>query len=331
MKKTIAIAALALQTMDSANAQVPQNVLVEHFTNTWCSVCASRNPGFYTNLNRYPQVLHIAYHPSSPYVSCPLSMHNPTENDARTNFYGLYGSTPRFAIGGTALSISTNVNDSTIYTSQLGKTTSFALNVSLTPVGTDSLQARVAIVKADTSSLTGLTLYGAVVEELLTFAARNGENNHHDVFRKAIWGSAPVAVTAPSAVGDSVVYTKRIAYNALWTKNQLYAMAILQQPDKKIVQANRSTNLPATSSVPAMQQSRAISLYPNPATGKLYLQGATTLPVTIQIVDMKGAVALTTTITATTQAIDISLLSNGTYIARINDGNHLTEQKIIKN
>ena len=35
----------------NAEAQVPKKVIVEHFTNTLCSVCASRNPGFYSNLN----------------------------------------------------------------------------------------------------------------------------------------------------------------------------------------------------------------------------------------------------------------------------------------
>ena len=88
-------------------------MLVEHFTNTYCSVCASKNHGFYANLWRYPQVWHVAYHPSSPYAACPLSMANVPENDARTNYYGVYGGTPRLVIQG-AVVTSTNYADSAI-------------------------------------------------------------------------------------------------------------------------------------------------------------------------------------------------------------------------
>ena len=81
-------------------AQVEQKVIIEHFTNTRCGICASRNPAFYQTLAYYPQALHIAYHPSSPYSSCAFNMHNSSENDQRTYFYNIYGGTPRAVIQG---------------------------------------------------------------------------------------------------------------------------------------------------------------------------------------------------------------------------------------
>tara|TARA_B110000285_G_C15096412_1_gene602244 strand:+ start:1583 stop:1825 length:243 start_codon:yes stop_codon:yes gene_type:complete len=77
---------------------VVKKVLVEHFTYTRCSVCASRNTGFITNLNAQSDVVHISYHPSSPYSNCQFNQYNLQENDDRTKYYGVFGSTPRLVI-----------------------------------------------------------------------------------------------------------------------------------------------------------------------------------------------------------------------------------------
>lgn len=100
-------------------AQVPRNIIVEHFTNTKCSVCASRNPGFQTNLNAHPDVRQISIHPSSPYSTCLLSQQNTVDNDARTNYYGVYGGTPRLVINGTVISASVNYICFTMLTLQI--------------------------------------------------------------------------------------------------------------------------------------------------------------------------------------------------------------------
>jgi hypothetical protein len=84
--------------------QIPKAVIAEHFTNTWCSICASRNPGLLSNLNSFPQLIHIAYYPSSPHAGCPLTMHNPVEANARTNYYGIYGGIPQLVVGGSVVS-----------------------------------------------------------------------------------------------------------------------------------------------------------------------------------------------------------------------------------
>src|SRR5260221_7207968 len=76
-------------------AQVAKKIIVEHFTNTDCSICAALDPGFYANLNAHPGVLHLSIHPSAPYPNGLLYKQNATANDARTNYYGVYGSTPR--------------------------------------------------------------------------------------------------------------------------------------------------------------------------------------------------------------------------------------------
>jgi hypothetical protein len=108
MKTSLKIFSILFFVSSITLAQVPKKVVVEHFTNTRCSVCASRNPGFYNNYKTQAGVIHLAIHPSSPYAACVLSQHNPVENDARTNYYGVYGGTPVLVIQGVVISTSAN-------------------------------------------------------------------------------------------------------------------------------------------------------------------------------------------------------------------------------
>src|SRR5580765_1346486 len=108
---------------------VPRTTVVEHFTNTFCSVCASRNPGFYSNLAAFPDVLHISIYPSAPYPACPFNQMNKAEQDARANYYGVLGATPRLVINGTPISANTQYTDPAIFGA--GQTSDFAMYVRL--------------------------------------------------------------------------------------------------------------------------------------------------------------------------------------------------------
>jgi len=104
-------------TANEMLAQVPKKIMVELFTNTRCGICSSKNPQFFTNLDNLnnPNIFHIAYHPSSPYSNCLFSMHNPSENDGRTNYYNNYGSTPKLVIQGEKVPGSTSFGSATMF------------------------------------------------------------------------------------------------------------------------------------------------------------------------------------------------------------------------
>lgn len=307
--------------------QVPRAVLAEHFTNTFCSVCAARNPGLLANLANYPQVLHLSYYPSAPYPACPLNAYNKPENDARTHFYGVYGGTPQLLMNGTH--ITTPYTDPALFTSRFGQTTSFDLRVSITPAA-DSMLVKVVVKKVDTSSLTALQLYGAVAEDTLAFTAGNGETMHTDVFRKSLWGTTSLSITAPAAVGDSPVYTKMVAIDPLWARSRVYAIAILQRPDKQVEQAARSAKA-LTSSVPVVAAcpSHSVCIYPNPASDRLYVGGEYGTA-TARIFDERGALKKMVHIDKQVQFIDISSLRAGLYFFVLNDGAHVVRERFVK-
>lgn len=312
---------------NTAAQQIPRTVVAEHFTNTYCSICASRNPGLFANLNNFPQVLHVAYYPSAPYASCPLSMHNSPESDARTNYYGAYGSTPRLFICGNQVS---SFTPPSIYTSQLSVTTSFALTTSVALKGTDSISVQVTVKKVDTSSLTSLELYSAALEDTLFFTANNGETKHYNVFRKSFWGTTSLNIMTPAAVGDSAVYVKTIARNAAWNINRMYAIAILQKADKGLVQASRSANVSgAATAANGVTQLPAIKLYPNPATTKIFIEGHKDATAVV-ITDAAGRVVKHTTIDKADNSIDVSSLERGSYFFKISDGKTTRAVRFIK-
>ncbi|MBK9735206.1 MAG: hypothetical protein IPO92_09670 [Saprospiraceae bacterium] len=197
MLKKIIFTCLVLGIGNIPNAQVvTKKILVEHFTNTKCSICASRNPGFYSALAQNPDVLHIAYHPSSPYNTCLFSTQNKAENDARTKYYDLFGGTPTFTINGIEKS-SSEVQSSNIYNAFKNQTSPLSVKMNLFPAGSDSIGVTVVITSVAEHSLTNLTLYVALTEDSVFYNAPNGEKVHYDVFRKSFTGDNPSAFIAP--------------------------------------------------------------------------------------------------------------------------------------
>jgi hypothetical protein len=226
----------------SSNAQVPKKVIVEHFTNTVCSICAANNPGFYTNLNKQKGVIHLAVHPSSPYASCILNKQNVTENDARTNYYGVYGSTPRLVIQGVVISSNANYSSAAIFTPYLGQTSPASIKIYQHKYGTDSIRTRVVIRTEAMHALTNLKLCVFLAEDTIFYNSPNGETKHFDVFRKSLTGITGIAITLPSTVGDSVVYIKSSPSNASWNFPRIYTLAILQDGTTKAVVQSESVS-----------------------------------------------------------------------------------------
>lgn len=259
--------ALGLQ---SIQAQVPKNTLVEHFTNTRCSICGSRNPGFYQNLSQHPQVMHIAYHPSAPYKACILNQHNTAENDARTNYYGVYGATPRLIISGKVIPSFTDYDDAALFQPFMNQLSDFDLKTNISRLHADSVTIRVTLTIADTHQVNNLRLYVAVAEQELRYAAPNGEQLHHDVFRKV---ALEMSFTPLSQKGDSVTWTSTIWRHPAWNLAELYPIAIINNDaTKEVLQAAAGDKLGFQTGVfEPDEYAKQVQVFPNPVHNRLYL------------------------------------------------------------
>lgn len=275
MKSILQIILLSIIFTLSLNAQVPRKVIVEHFTNTKCPICKNRNPGFYANLSTQPGILHLAVHPSSPYSSCILSQQNQPDNDDRTKFYGVYGSTPRLVLQGTAIPSNADYNSSALFAPYLNKTSPIQLTILQTKYASDSIHVKIKIKAVADNTLGSLKLFGALAEDTIFYASPNGEKEHYDVYRKSLFGSTGITVSVPGVSGNEIVYEVTSPSNALWVFSRIYVLALLQDPvTKEVIQAeatNPSDN-DITTGTKFNEIELAAKVYPNPARSILNIE-----------------------------------------------------------
>lgn len=324
MKNYLAgIAMLAVSITGSA--QVAQKIITEHFTNTRCSVCGSRNPGLVGNFTSNKDVLHVAIHPSSPYSSCILNKHNVSENDGRTRFYSIYGSTPKIVINGEVKSAGTNFGSSTLFDDYKNKTTEISLEVAATK--TDSTIKIEVTAKAAISNTLGTQKIAVfLVEDTVFYNAPNGEKQHLNVFRKSLTAVEGDDIALP--VDKDKTVTKSYSYKAdsEWELNRMRAIVIIQNSaDKSLIQAEQSNNVSAAvvapSSVTEIKSVNSLVLFPNPTEGKVHLVGINTEPFSYKIFNVSGE--LVEQGSASNKSIDASSIEFGLYTVLIEQNEQL--------
>ncbi len=269
MKKKILFTGLILLAI-SAQAQVARRNIVEHFTNTNCGICAGANPNVFSAIAANAGTLHISFHPSSPYASCVISMSNPVENDGRTNFYNIYGGTPRIVANGVSTSVSAL---NTTLGNLANGTTNFDVQATQTLVGTDSVSVTVQITKVAADTSTTAILFAGAKQDTLNQLTGNGESVHRNVFRKALTNIVGNTVTLPSAVGASTDYTFGYKIASSWPLTRMQTIAILQTSTKQLIQAAESNKLApgVPTSVNTLQNKSSAVIYPNPAHNEIII------------------------------------------------------------
>ena len=312
MKKTVYLILLALMSM-RLHAQTNQRSIVEHFTNSWCSVCASKNPALYSLLDQHQDVIHIAYHPSRPYPGCIFSMHNMAENDARKNFYGIYGSTPRVVVNGSVIPIQSPTIKPTDLDAHLGLYSAFRINVMQERDGIDSINVKTTISKIDTNPSNMLDLYVQLAEKKINYASPNGESVHHDVFRASLYFGSISLMN----MGDSLTINRKYAYHPDWEKDEMIAISFIQdQATKVILQAEESNlleDLPAT--IFENEENDFMLVYPNPASHFIYLKPELLNGYeNIAFINTQGEIVLNSQVN---DRLNIETLSRGVYILKL--------------
>jgi hypothetical protein len=314
MKKNIKniLSLLMIASFQNLSAQqIPLKSVVEHFTNTKCSICASRNPDFFTNYNSTTNIMYLSIHPSSPYSTCFLSQQNKVNNDARTNYYGVYGGTPRLAINGSVISGSADYSSASLFAPYTGLKSSFKINAKHKIVG-DSIEIRTVILKLDTSYLKSATLFLGVIEDTIFQNGGNGESKHFNVLRK----SESAIINLPNIINDSIIYIKRVFTNSIWSKKRIFSISLLQNTvNKKLIQSERSTLEKAVNtSIFKLNTIDNISVYPNPTNNYLYINSDLNLD--FKLFSMNGQEILNGKVN-NNEPISIVELTNGIYFLKV--------------
>jgi hypothetical protein len=312
---------------------VVKNIIVEHFTNTRCGICANRNPAFYNALHQNPDVIHIAYHPSAPYSSCLFSTQNKVQNDARTRFYNIFGSTPRFIINGDERS-GNQVANTMVYEEFKNETTPVDLRVNIAKAGSEDIEISFGVnIKSD-NTIGNVNYFIALVEDTVFYDAPNGEKEHYDVFRKSHSNEVLPTFMIPQHAGNEYNFTTKIKTESFWDLSRIYAIVILTDNNKKVVQAAKSPlynpNI-FSSTKNESELENNITIYPNPVQNELFFTSK--YRESIQKVTIKNQVGqnlFELHPKDNPSFINTDFLTPGTYFLEVTFQNKKTVQKFIK-
>lgn len=328
MRKTLLLAFsfIICQTM---TAQVSKKVVVEHFTNSRCGICAFRNPQLFENLDNHPEVLHLATHPSAPYSNCVLHQHNPSENDARTNFYGVYGGTPRIVIQGEVYNGS-DYNNEELFTPYEGASSPASINIQQSKTA-DMIEALITVQTEEVHSLGDLSLYVVLAEDTLFYESPNGEDLHFNVFRKALSEGDGFPVALPAELTGEVTFSVSSEMHEDWVADRIYVMAILQDATtKEVIQAEAvspSLNMTITGTTDLPELAN-VSVFPNPASDQLLVKIDDAAPSTARLIDISGKLIQEKAFT-TQVNFDVTQLLNGTYLLELQNANGKSVRKVV--
>ena len=319
MKKLTLFAASLLLNLGLINAQVTKKTIVEHFTNTKCSICASRNPGFHTNLNANPAVESISIHPSSPYPTCFLSQQNTSDNNARANYYSVFGSTPRLIINGTVISTSQNYNDAAMFTPFISQS-NFTMMVKQYAAGPDSIRSEITVKRIALGAPNGnASLFAGLVEDTVFGNGGNGEAQHYNVLRRALFTAQGQLVNLPINVGDSIVINKTENFNAVWNTSRIRTVAILQEEVSKMViqsELSSTAQIGASTLIKSNNDGKLVDVFPNPANQYISIKTEHSKVFNYAISNQFGQIMMNGKI-SNQQRINISALSEGVYIVKL--------------
>jgi hypothetical protein len=306
----------------SVYAQVPRQVVVEHFTNTRCSVCANRNPGFYQNLEAHPQVLHMAVHPSSPYSDCAFNQHNPSENDARTNHYSIYGATPRLVVQGDVVSPSASYSSADIFAPYLDLQSDISLNVREIRYGADSVAIEVFVEHVSNPDMAEARLFIGYCEDTVFYAAPNGEDEHYNVFRESLTDVAGDVIAMPE-VGASVVIRRSVVPRAEWDMSRMLAIVMLTPTDAvEVLQAAQTSEVSTgtgTTDVAWVEPPLPFAVSPNPSRGRITLSHPQH---EVALFDMQGRKLWSVAAPYDGQQLSLEMFPTGLYLLRHGEETH---------
>jgi len=321
-------------TINSLFAQVSKNIIVEHFTNTRCGICSSKNPQFFQNLENQnnSNIFHVAYHPSSPYSNCQFSQHNPSENDDRTIYYNNYGSTPKLVIQGAKVPGSVSFGDPSMFANYLNQMSPIQIDIDQVK-SASSIDAAIHITAAENHNLGELSLYVGLAEDTVFYAAPNGESEHYNVFRKAFTPSNGMAYTPVNVSGETDAVTFNTPVLADWDLARMFIFVILQDPtSKEIIQTQviaPNVNSTIITSLDELNTLTGLSVFPNPTKDFTTIELQSEKESTTKIFNLLGEVVLEKDFTQKIE-LNLSAFASGTYFLEIENEEGRAVRKLIK-
>lgn len=257
-----------------------------------------------------------------------MHQHNSSENDARTNFYGAYGGTPTAVVQGEWTGFQSPILNASQLEAYLGNTTDYELRVYQEQIDSEMVQVSIIIKRVSNMMSNPTRIFAIIAEKELNYAAPNGENVHHEVFRKNLLDQ----VFSLDNVGDSIVLNTSYTLHNDWVADDMIVTAMVHDSETKaVLQANESSRIgDGTSSISDEVLSLDGVIYPNPAKDVIYISSSVNQKfVQAEIFAMTGNKVKSVDDPA--NSMNISDLPQGIYMLVLTDDKQRTHlSRIIK-
>lgn len=214
-----------------------RTVYIERFTSSTCPPCASQNPAVdaWFATQSPLEVIGVTYHMSWPAPgNDPMYHHNPIDNTARRNFYGV-NSIPQGRFDGTT----TLTYNSPWLTSNLQLRRNTLSPISITVLDSafgDSVKITAIIYCETMMTSPNATIYMNVIEKFITNInppSTNGETEFHDVMRKMLPTAAGTQVTLTPS--KTVTLVQKFKMDPAWDPSQITVQVWAQASDKEVL------------------------------------------------------------------------------------------------
>lgn len=328
MKKIISALMLAAFAAPLfAQAQVKKYVMIEHFTNSRCGICASRNPAFFNLIDDYPSdVHHISVHPPVPYNNCVFYLTNTADNNTMANVYGISG-TPRVALNGTLINAGNPLLPTATLESYLNQTSPLHVKVEESGTGANRT-ASITLRNSGGIPAGDYTLYAAALEKTINQTTPNGESVHHNVLRDLITDGIDLA---PIALGEEISVNLNYTIQNGWNADEMYVLAWVRNNDGSKAILNSGTRFDpvlVSTQTPAAENAKT---WPNPATHEAWVQtgGETIRDVQLFGVDGRSH-RISFTQTHDQVRLDVKILPAGLYYVRLQGDAKTFTGKLVK-
>jgi len=302
----------------SLNSQVQKINIVEHFTNTSCSICGANNGSILNSVQSSNNVIYVSYHPSAPYADDVFNVTNKTENDDRTKWYGQYGSTPRTIVNGVFQPYSTLTGKLSSISSDLSN---FQLSLTQRNYKTDSFEVKLVVRKVNQDTHKFVSVFLGVIEDTINQTTKNGEKSHYNVFRKALTTVSGDSIPISAFNGDSLVIWRYYKADLAWVNKRLNTVGILQAGNKEVLNSTLAVKSTVSnsnsSSISSFDPSSFKSVFPNPTDGLLNLPFSAIEDVTVSTLEGRRILYFTKS-KIINQQIQIQGLPSGIYLLEIN-------------
>ena len=328
MNKIILSSLLFLFVVVDLNAQQQKRYLfLEHFTNTVCGICGTKNPPLFEKIAEYPNdIHHISIHPPVPYTTCEFYNENTFENEALAIPYGING-TPKLYLWGDFVSTGVLLPDAALQDA-LGQTS--PINVIVSESGSTQRTVEVAVnAFEDLPNGNDYRLFVAMVESTVNYDAPNGESVHHNVFRKLLTPVTGVAFETLMS-GETYDFNGSFTVSSNYDENEIYAIAWVQIFETKEVLNSGSSLDVVVNTNDEKWGDDSIFIYPNPTSDQLRIDIGENNIQTIEILNTAGKVAMSLNQPIGNVSIDIEHLSSGVYFVNLTSAAGTITKKITK-